>query len=370
MTTSVQCSQFNNLLIECIQSLRDCIPPEHEYHRKFGTYYNYYRKFIDSDKRVDFIEEFITYVSKYSQEIATCDEGLFSEEDVYYPNKPIQIFKGINFKIVWKMTQLTAEVKTQMWKQLQTLYVVGTYILKENDRLKGLMKKQQEIISEMVQTLKLEQEIKAKAKRQNDAEKKKLEDSGFNLDSLKELFGENNLITEMAMEIAMDLKLPAEKLSNPLEAIQLLFGHDGSKLQAIIEKVGLKLTEKIKSGLITEQQIADQAQKMNDNIKSKFKNIPGMPDISKFSQKVAEQVSQNVKLSKDNSNPNQKPSFADLTTMLKGTLTDMGLGNLDQFQSQFQQMMTEVQNEAQTETNPEEDAELDRNLAELQKNIN
>src|SRR5206468_955323 len=104
------------------------------------------------------------------------------------------------------------------------------------------------------------------------------------------IFGENNIITEMAMEIAKDLNLSQETFTNPLDAIRVLFGQDGAKLQEIIVKVGNKLQEKMANGRITEADLLGDAKRMNEKLTSKFKGIPGMPNIEQFSQRVAEQI--------------------------------------------------------------------------------
>lgn len=72
--------QFNNYLVELIQKLKIIVPTEK---KLFGKYYKYYRTFVDQKKRVDFIAEFVQYISKYNVEVSSCDEGLFSEEEGY-----------------------------------------------------------------------------------------------------------------------------------------------------------------------------------------------------------------------------------------------------------------------------------------------
>jgi hypothetical protein len=343
--TSAHLSQFNNQLVELIQKLREATPSDHAYQHKLNIYYKNYRKYVDQDRRVDFIEEFATYVSKYSKEVAICDEGLFSEEQVYYPGKTIQLLKGLDFKVLWKLETYTTETKETLWKSFQTLYIIATYVLKENNRVKDLLRKQKQIVADMAQSLQLEQKIKDEAERLNEAERRKAEASGLNLDGLKELFGENNLITEMAVEIAKELDLPSDQLSNPLEAIKVLFGHNGSKLQEIIEKVGHKLTEKINNGQISEQQLVSDAKKMNQTLLSKFKGIPGLPDIEQFSKKVADQVAKDMEAKRANAPEGSepaKPTFEELTSHLKSNLQEMGFDNIEQFQSHFSEIMADV----------------------------
>lgn len=380
--------QFNNSLVQFIQKLRDTLPEEAPFRRSLNKYYNYYKKQTEKGQRIEFIQEFIEYISKYSKEISTFDENLFSEEAEYYPGKPIQLMKGLDFKLLWKMESLTDKTKESIWNYLRVLYIIGTYVLKENNRISDLLKKQQQIIQSITQSLKLEQKIKDDAERLNEEERKAAEASGFNLGSLQELFGENNIITEMAVEIAKDLNLSQDTFNNPLDAVRVLFGQDGAKLQEIIVKVGNKLQEKIAAGRISEDQLLGDAKRMNEKLTSKFKGIPGMPNIEQFSQKVAEQIQKGLAQKRaDGTAGNGMPSMEELTKHLYQNLSEMGFDNIDQIQSNFSQMMSGIGadpnpplnldlpiNSTTTSSEPLIDAETDKSLQieldELRKTIN
>ena len=79
--------EFNNNLIEFIEKIR--LISNDIYKKKFKKFYLYYRKFIDENNKHEFIDEFIKYISQYIDEINIFDEGLFSNDEEYYPNKPI-----------------------------------------------------------------------------------------------------------------------------------------------------------------------------------------------------------------------------------------------------------------------------------------
>ena len=388
-TASAHQLQFNNYLVSFIEQLQKVVSTEHK--KLLKKYYKYYRKHVDRGERIEFIKEFIDYLSKYNKEISTCDEGLFSEEPEYYPNKHIQLLKGIDFKEIWCSSLITEKTKESIWQFLRTLYVIGSYVLKETKRFTELLKKQHDIINNIMHSLKLEQKIKDDAERLNEEELKKVEETGFNFSNLTDLLGENNLITEMAMEIAKELNLPNEKLSDPFEAMSLLFGHDGSKLQEIISIVGHKLHEKMQKGGISEEQLLSDAKKMNEQLVSKFKNIPGMPDIEKFSQKVAEQITKEIEEKRQNDphgseSASMMPSIEELTASMNHNLAQMGLDNLEQFQQNFSDIMAEINHREKSTSgtveqkivddeeppilDPETDLNLQRELDELKKNIN
>ncbi len=351
ITASAHQLQFNNYLVTFIEQLQNYVSDEHK--RLLKKYYKYYRKHVDRNQRVEFIKEFIEYISKYNKEISVCDECLFSEEPEYYPGKHIQILKGIDFKQIWKSSLMTEKTKESIWNYLRTLYVIGTYVLKETTKFDDLLKKQKDIIYNIIKSLKLEQKIKDDAAKLDEEEKLKSEENSFDFSNLTEIFGENNLITEMAIEIAKELNLPNEKLSNPVEAIRLLFGHDGSRLQEIIAKIANKLQEKLQRGGISEEQLINEAKKMNDTLVGKFKNVPGMGDIEKFIKQFAEQITKEAEEKRQNSPPGTEPSMPtieELTANLTNNWSQMGLDNVELFKQNFSDIMSEINTH---EPNPE-----------------
>lgn len=145
--------QFGNHLTEFIKKMRGLLPSER---KLFSKYYKYYRKMINEGHRIDFIAEFIQYLSRYNKEIATCDEGLFSEEVNYYPGKPIQLMKGIDFKRLWRLEQMTSMSKANIWQYFKTLYLMGTHVLKESEKYHRLIKEQKEMMGKLLESLKYE----------------------------------------------------------------------------------------------------------------------------------------------------------------------------------------------------------------------
>lgn len=386
--------QFNNYLIEFIQKLQILVPSEK---RLLSKYYKYYRKFVDQDKRVEFIAEFIQYLSKYNKEISVCDEGLFSEEEGYYPSKPIQLMKGIDFKTIWNQGNLTEGSKESIWKYLHTLFLIGSFVLKESDKYNDLLKKQKDIIYNLLQSMKYEKQIKADAEKLNQTED--ATKSSFDLSNLGELFDENNIITQIALEIAKELNLSGDIPSDPTQAIRLLFGQDGNKLQEIIGRVGQKLNKVLQDKGLTEEQLLVQAKEMHDKLLNKLKGIPGMPNIEKLSQKFADEFTKGIHKTETTTTSDgstQPPAprndkeelekcqafVQELTSDLRQNFAQMGIGDLDEFQKNLQTMMdathtTQTQAENNNDTKPQpqpqpqphkdEDADLKKELENLKK---
>jgi hypothetical protein len=234
--------------------------------------------------------------------------------------------------------------------------VIGIYVLKEAKKFNELLKKQREIIYDIMQSLKLEQKIKEDADKLNQEENQSDNQSAFDPGNLSEFFGENNLIIQMAVEIGKELDLPTEKMTDPMQAIRFLIGQDGSKLQEILSKVCQKLKEKIQNEGINEEQLVNDAKRMNEKIVEKFKNIPGMPDIEKFSQKIAEQFSKEFEEKNTDSPSSQNhnniiPTIEQLTATMNENLNQMGLDNLEQFQKNFSEIIEEINRFETIDTN-------------------
>jgi hypothetical protein len=331
--------QFNNYLVEFIQKMKVILPSES---RIFAKYYKYYRGYVDQGKRVEFIGEFVQYISKYKKELSLCDEGLFSEEDDYYPKKPIQLMKGIDFKKIWRNDDLTEGSKENIWKYLQTLYLIGSFVLKEHDEYAELMKQQNEIINNLFESMVYEKKIKADAERMNQADIEANKSSGFDLSQLSELFDGDNVITQIALEIAKEVNLSGDLggMGDPFQLIQTLFSKDSTKLQEIIAKVSQRLSSVLEEKDLTEEELVNQAKQMNDKILGKLKGIPGMPNIEELSQKLASQLS-----SKDQSGgPAPEGSvpvhnIQELTEHFKQNLSQLGLDNMDNVQKMFSQII-------------------------------
>jgi hypothetical protein len=350
--------QFNNYLVEFIQKLKVIFPSSK---RLFSKYYKYYRNFVDGNHRVEFIAEFVQYISKYNVEMSSCDEGLFSEEDGYYPNKPIQLMKGIDFKLLWHDETLTEGSKEGIWKYLQTLYLIGTFVLKETDRYNELLKKQQEIIYNLLQNMKYERKIKEDAEKLNETEDKEKQGS-FDLSGMGELFDENNIIIQIATEIAKEINFSGELGDDPIRAISQVFDKDSGKLEEIITKISKKLTSVLKEKGLSEQDLLEQAKAMNTKILGKLKGIPGMPDIEQLTQKIFGNLAQDTgtktgaeaagssapaataadphQLSEEQLKQCQNV-IKDLTNNLKENFSQMGVTDLDSFADNVKSLLGE-----------------------------
>lgn len=342
MKSEVQEIQFNNCLVELIQKLQVIVPEEK---RLFKKYYKYYRDHADQGKRLEFITEFIQYLSRYSKEFSTCDEGLLSEEEQYYPNKPIQLLKGIDFKKIWRHDGLSPVSKESLWRYFQTLFLLGSAILKDHEQQASLLKKQEEILYNLMQNFKYEQQIKLDAERLNKEEDAKETQGG--LGDMGDLLDENNVLVQIAMEVAKELKLSDIGGGDPMQAIGALFNQDSTKLQEIIQNVSKKLTNVLKEKNLSEQELLTEAKKMHDKLLSKFKGIPG---LEKMTQHLTEELTRNMEQGDAPSDATAVPDLKErlehyqkftqeLTNNLKSNFEHMDPERMEEFQQNMQRMM-------------------------------
>lgn len=341
--------QFNNCLVEFISKLRIILGHcEAVDLKKLVTkYYKYYRHEVKENRRIEFIEEFCGFLSKYQEEVSTCDENLFSEEEQYYPGQPIELFKGIDFKLLWKVEGLNDNSKQSIWKYLHTLYVIGNHVLKENNRQQNLRQKQKALLKNMMQSLKMEKEIAEEADRLNEEERQRDLEGQFSLDSLQELFGDN-IVADIAIDVVKELKssIVDQEFDSPMMAIKSLMSNKGGKWKQIMNNVGLKLKAKMKEKNIDEKKLYEEAMKMNDKLKKKFKNIPGMPDFQKLCENLVDSMANGVT---EGSEMNQ-PNLEEITAQLGKTFSEMGLDSseLDEFSKNFKEMLEAGENAPST----------------------
>lgn len=264
---TVDVKNFNNKLVEFIKYVREIVTQKNE----FNLYYKYYKSF---DNVNEFILEFVSLLNKYNREISEFDECLFSEEIEYYPNQPIYLFKNIDFKQIWTKNVLTKDNKLFIWKNLQVLYILGNHVTKEFNNLNT----NTELINNMIKTLKLNNKIKETAKKQNELEKLEDEKDKIDFSTIFEIFGEDNIITSIVVEIAKEMNLAKTILSNPFELIKKIFAPNSQELQNIINSISDKIKEKMISKNITEERLMEDAKKMQEKLMNKFKNMSGMPE--------------------------------------------------------------------------------------------
>jgi len=225
------------------------------------------------------------------------NNDMFEKEDIN-----TEFLPGIDFKLLWK-EDISEKTKETIWKYLQLILFTVIGKLDSQDSF-GDTAKLFEAINEGELKGKLEETM---SNLQNMMGGEDVVDiSGIDMDNMPRpeeindhinglLNGKlGNLAKEIAEETAEELNLNAENASSVNDVFQKLFKNPG-KLMSLVQNVGGKLDDKIKSGEIKESESMQEA----SELLSKMKDMPGMGDIQKMMKQMGlggQKLNQNMKV--------------------------------------------------------------------------
>ena len=279
--------EFNNYLITFIENMISSPCLNKIYQKEFKKY----GKYFSNQKLDDFVEDFYNTILPYVQEISLCYDGMFADDDPKFGTSKICLLYGIDFKDMWRTCQstLTPEFKTQMWRDLKTLYIFSSYIVKTKKEFISTVKKHKTIIESMIQSLNEEKHIKAEAQKQIELEKLQEEADRIDFKKIFEIFGEDNHLTTIIVEIAKEINLSEtfEGIkSDPLSAFSKLFSGNTDMLNGIIDKVKDKVQAKMTEKGITQEDLLADAKKLQETLFTKFKGLSQMAGLNDIGDKI------------------------------------------------------------------------------------
>ena len=227
------------------------------------------------------------YPSKFFQ-ILNQDDSIFSDDS----EVDTEFLPFIHFKNLWQ-DDISDDTRSTIWKYLQIILfsVVGSVKDKETF---GETAKLFEDMDENVFKEKLDNaldEIKGIFENRNTQDGDSGEHEGFtsgpNADDihshLSGMFSGKlgNLAREIAEETAGELDMDMEGATDVKDVFNKMFKNPG-KLMGLVQNVGNKLEEKMKSGDISQTELMQEASEMMNNMK----NIPGMGDMQSMLNKL------------------------------------------------------------------------------------
>ena len=211
---------------------------------------------------------------------------LYKNEDMFTNSEyDTKFLPGIDFKEIWKCSDITDNTRNTIWKYLQLVLftIVGDINSQESfgDTAKlfeainedDFKNKIQESINQM-------QEMFEKSEADTDNNNNR---ENTNLPNPEELHSHINgllqgklgtLATEIAEETAKEMDLNVGDASSVDDVFKKLFKNPG-KMMNLVKNVGTKLDSKIKSGHIKESELMQEATELMD----KMKDMPGMNNI-------------------------------------------------------------------------------------------
>ena len=205
-----------------------------------------------------YVKEYMDNVSPYHSDIAQKNNQLFLGE------QELKFLRDIDFRDLWTK-DLSESTRENIWKYLQTLYVLGRKIVASDDDVNEMLnelnsndeenlKKHQKEMMDMIENM-------SKITDENRANNSEVED----------LFN-NGIISDIAKELTTELDLDKLDMGNPQnmnEAFSnIMGGGGGQNFFNLISKVGEKIQNKVESGQINQGDLISEAQKMMGGLKN------------------------------------------------------------------------------------------------------
>lgn len=279
---------FHNHLVKFVRDLKQTFPDMKASIKKCINKYK-------SMPRVEFIkfthESLLPHISK----IAENDEAIFSDD---YIDGPLELIADINFKHIWTIIDsddfvsddvgasidlFRRDTKDAIFNSLNALYICANIALMQINSFDKALNKQKEFLMNMIGNLNLDEKLKEKIEKLEQAEKEGKGESVFeSLEKLGGLLGEDNFIYQMAKEITDEINIGGDG-AMPVEALTSLFANNCKKLNELIITLGNKIEEKIQKGEITREQLVQDASMMHSKIKDTIGAIPGLEELGQES---------------------------------------------------------------------------------------
>lgn len=211
------------------------------------------------------------------------NEEMFSKNDIN-----TEFLPGIDFKKLWK-EDISTKTKDTIWKYLQVILFSVIGKVNSEDSF-GDTAKLFEAINQDELKEKLEETMN-NLQNMMDGESPIIDVSGIDhLPRPEDIQGHINglldgklgkLAKEIAAETAEELNIDAENATSVNDVFQNLL-KDPTKLMGMVQNVGGKLDQKLKSGELKESELMQEA----SDLLSKMKDMPGMGDIQSLLQKM------------------------------------------------------------------------------------
>merc|ERR1711934_246009 len=227
---------------------------------------------------------------------------LYQNKDIFNNDTNTEFLPELDFKILMNDQGISDKTKEPLWKYLQIILLSVIKDVSAGESF-GDTAKLFEAIDENELKDKLKETVDKMHEMFDDLGGENAEGEKINLDNLPNHEDIHNhvsgmmdgklgrLAREIAEETAKDLNMDMEGAENVGDVFKKLFKNPG-KLMGLVQNVGGKLDEKIKSGEINESELLEEAAE----IVQKMKDIPGMGDIKDLLSKMGVPGGKNAKV--------------------------------------------------------------------------
>ena len=304
--------EFARVLKDFVRDLNNTFPEYTPLISKWWKFESEYTYIENEEERKEALEQGITTSTKIAFDF--CKKRLthrfidilYQNEEIFKPDSTIdtEFLPHIHFKTLWSF-DISDKTRETMWKYLQLIVfsIIGTLENKEafgdTTKLFDLIN-QDEFKTKLEDTLIKMQEIfdssnnaTADTDTDTDGENKSANNNTFNMEDIPNaqdihehitgmLDGKlGNLAKEIAEETAQNINLDMENAGDMKDVVNILIKNP-SKLMGLVQSVGSKLDNKMKSGEIKESELISEA----TQIMNKMKNMQGMSEVQSMLSKM------------------------------------------------------------------------------------
>jgi hypothetical protein len=262
MDNSLPVGNFRNLFKDFLSDLESVFP---ELKENIKIVMNEETKLGDDEFVVDIMST-----------LENCKNYIEEEDDDFFENiLENTLLHRLNISSIWKADTLSTNNKESIWKYLQTMLVVGSFIKNTSKNIANLIEKlnNPDADDEIGETIKKQANILGNVF--SNIDQSKLEES---TEGVKDMFSGDNVIMKLAEEMSSDIQSGKSGI-NPENIMQSMMSGDTSSMVNMIEHIGSQIQTKINSGELDQAQLINQAQSMAQTISSD-------PNISKFAQSM------------------------------------------------------------------------------------
>merc|ERR1711935_146312 len=208
-----------------------------------------YQEIIDNKESVNetYIKDYMDKISEYHSDIAKKNDKLFKSD------KEIYLLKDIDFRDLWSK-DLSDTTRENLWKYLQTLYVLGKKIATSDDEVSNML---DELNSENIPEPEFD-EMKQMMENMSKITQNVKKDENIN-----DLFN-NGIISDIAKELTNEIdisKMDVGEPKNMNEAFNnIMGGSGGNNFFDLINKA-----QKMMGGLKNPEQLARNMKQQNNS---------------------------------------------------------------------------------------------------------
>jgi hypothetical protein len=258
---------------------------------------NFILKTKKSMSSVELMEKTLRNISPYIDQISRKDEFIFTPEFGNAKSKPLQFIPSFDFRRVWAKRDLTKENKRIIFRYLELIYINSSLALNKN----------REKVNELVEAIKMEQEINDEAKANpnafGDADQGASTGGAMDFNSI---FGDDNIIMELVQDLKSEFNLEEmlgelmggrsdgggsggggglgglglQPGQNPMQLLQTMSSNP--QMQEMMKNISTRLESKIKEKGITQDDIVKSTESIKTNLMNHVSKMPGGSHFKKL----------------------------------------------------------------------------------------